>query len=361
MQQQIRLQSFLHRMKNNRKDSEKIMFDTKLLSLSIDDIEYAAQLIINGEVVGFPTETVYGLAADALNADAVRKIFEAKGRPQDNPLIVHLDSVDMLDKYVHSVPDIAYKIAERFCPGPITMVLPKNDIIPDVTSAGLDTVGIRIPFHKGARELISACGRPLAAPSANLSGSPSPTSAAHVMKDMNGRIPAIIDGGSCAVGVESTVISFENDSIRLLRPGYVSVEDLSAFGVPVLCDKGITEAVAADERVLSPGMKYKHYSPKANVTIVVGDLQNFTEYVALHNGENVYAMLYDSDAEAYPYKYLTYGNNSEEQAAQLFGVLRKADDIGAEQVYARCPSQDGVGLAVYNRLLRAAGFEVINV
>lgn len=337
------------------------MFDTKIISSSAEDIEYAAKLINGGEVVGMPTETVYGLAADATNEAAVKKIFEAKGRPQDNPLIVHLADVDMLDEYVHDVPDIAYRLAEKFCPGPLTMVLPKKDIIPYITSAGLDTVGIRIPLHKAARAFIKACGKPIAAPSANLSGSPSPTSAQHVYNDMQGRIPAIIDGGQCGVGVESTVISFENGGIRLLRPGYVSVEDLQTMGVPVYCDKGITEAVAQGEKVLSPGMKYKHYSPKANVTIIVGSPEAFTKYVAEHNGDDVYAMLYDSDAAKYPYKYMTYGDTSEEQAAQLFGVLRKADEIGAKQVYARCPSREGVGLAVYNRLLRSAGFEVIEL
>ncbi len=337
------------------------MLETKLLSSDKNDIEYAAALINSGEVVGFPTETVYGLGADAANEAAVKKIFEAKGRPQDNPLIVHLDSIDMMDKYVKDVPSIAYDIAEKFCPGPITLVLPKKDIIPGITSAGLDTVGIRIPFHKTARELISACGKALAAPSANLSGSPSPTSAEHVMKDMNGRIPAVIDGGNCAVGVESTVISFEDGGIRILRPGYVSAEDLRIFGIPVLCDKGVTEEIKPGERVLSPGMKYRHYSPKANVTIVEGSYEKFTEYVSGHNGDNVYAMIYDKDAESYPYKYITYGNNPKEQAAQLFGVLRRADEIGAEQIYARCPVMDGVGFAVYNRLLRAAGFEVIRL
>ena len=337
------------------------MFDTKLLSSDKIDIEYAATLINKGEVVGMPTETVYGLAANALDCDAVKKIFEAKGRPQDNPLIVHISDVNMMDKYVHSVPELAYRIAEKFCPGPITMVLPKRDIIPDVTSAGLDTVGIRIPFHKTARELITACGKPLAAPSANLSGSPSPTAAKHVMDDMNDRIPAVIDGGACAVGVESTVISFENDGIRLLRPGFVSVEDLEMFGVPVFCDKGITEAVSENEKVLSPGMKYKHYSPKANVTIVSGELENFVKFVSEHNGDNVYAMIYDNDAVVCPFKYLTYGNTAEEQAAQVFAQLRRVDEIGAEQVYVRCPVQNGVGFAVYNRLLRSAGFEVVNV
>lgn len=337
------------------------MFDTKIISSSEEDIAYAAKLINSGEIVGMPTETVYGLAADATNEAAVKKIFEAKGRPQDNPLIVHLADADMLGEYVHDVPDIAYRLAESFCPGPLTMVLPKKDSIPDITSAGLDTVGIRIPLHKTARAFIKACGKPVAAPSANLSGSPSPTSARHVYNDMKGRIPAVIDGGQCCVGVESTVVSFENGGIRLLRPGYVSVEDLQTMGVPVFCDKGITKAVEQGERVLSPGMKYKHYSPKANVTIITGGLEAFTRYVAEHNGDKVYAMLYDSDAARYPYKYMTYGDTSEEQAAQLFGVLRKADEIGAEQVYARCPSREGVGLAVYNRLLRSAGFEVIEL
>ena len=337
------------------------MFKTELLSSDRSNIEYAARLINDGEVVGIPTETVYGLAADAANETAVKKIFEAKGRPQDNPLIVHLSSVDMMDRYVCNVPELAYRLVERFCPGPLTMVLPKRDIIPDVTSAGLDTIGIRIPFHKTARDIIDACGKPLAAPSANLSGSPSPTTAQHVFEDMNGRIPLIIDGGACGVGVESTVVSFENDGIRLLRPGYVSVEDLKSIGAEVFCDKGIVEAVADGEKVLSPGMKYKHYSPKANVTLVMGSLEKFTEYVSEHNGEDVYAMLYDRDAAEYPYKYMTYGDNSEEQAAQVFGVLRKADEIGAKQVFVRCPEQNGVGLAVYNRLLRSAGFEVIKV
>lgn len=337
------------------------MFDTKLLSSDRCDIDYAAELINSGHVVGMPTETVYGLAANALDIEAVKKIFEAKGRPQDNPLIVHVSDVEMMDRYVKNVPELAYSIAEKFCPGPITMVLPKRDIIPDITSAGLDTVGIRIPFHKTARDLIAACGKPIAAPSANLSGSPSPTTAKHVIDDMNGRIPAVIDGGACAVGVESTVISFENGNIRLLRPGFVSVEDLSIFGVEVLCDKGITEAVAPDEKVLSPGMKYKHYSPAANVTIVSGELDNFIEYVSEHNGEKVYAMIYDKDSAVYPYKYLTYGDTAEEQAAQVFAQLRKFDELGAEQVYVRFPVQNGVGFAVYNRLLRSAGFEVINV
>ncbi len=335
-------------------------YKTKLLSTSECDISYAARLLADGEVVGIPTETVYGLAADAENEESVKKIFEAKGRPQDNPLIVHIADISQLENYVHDVPELAYKLAEKFCPGPLTMVLPKNDRIPYITSAGLDTVGIRIPYHPAARKLIIDSGKALAAPSANLSGSPSPTTAMHVMNDMKGRIPAIVDGGSCPVGVESTVISFENGKIRLLRPGFISADELSEFA-EVICDKHITEAAIEGEKVCSPGMKYKHYSPKANVTIISGSCEQYIDYVNSHGGNGVYAMPFDSDKDKCKIPCIAYGNTSEEQATKLFAVLREFDDIGAKQVYARCPSVCGVGLAVYNRLLRAAGFEIITL
>lgn len=334
--------------------------ETKLLSVSDDDIRYAAELLKNGEIVGIPTETVYGLAADAENPEAVKKIFTAKGRPQDNPLIVHIAEISQFADYAYGIPDIAYRLAEKFCPGPLTMVLPKRDIIPDVTSAGLDTVGIRMPAHPAARAIIKASGKALAAPSANLSGSPSPTSAAHVMNDLGGRIPAIVDGGCCPVGVESTVISFETGRIRLLRPGFISAEELSGFG-EVICDRHITVAAAEGEVVRSPGMKYKHYSPKANVTIVSGSRKDYIDYVNSHAEDGVYAMLFGEEAGDCNVPYIAYGNTSEEQAAELFAALRKFDEMGAKQVYARCPETYGVGLAVYNRLLRAAGFEVIEI
>lgn len=308
-----------------------------------------------------PTETVYGLGADAENAVAVKKIFEAKGRPADNPLIVHIADISELERYVHDVPAIAYRLAERFCPGPLTMVLPKRNIIPDITSAGLDTVGIRIPCHNAAQALIRASGKAIAAPSANLSGSPSPTSAVHVMNDMNGRIPAVIDGGSCPVGVESTVIAFEKDEVRLLRPGFVSAEELSEFA-HVICDRHITETAVEGETVRSPGMKYKHYSPKANVTVVDGSNEEFLEYVNSQIGsEKVFALIFDSAAAECRIPYIKYGDTAEEQAARLFAALREFDEIGAEQVYAQRPETDGVGLAVYNRLLRAAGFEIVKI
>lgn len=339
-------------------------YDTQMLSSSDEDIDKAAKLLREGGVVGIPTETVYGLAADAQNSSAVSEIFKAKGRPQDNPLIVHIGEFSDIYKYVTEVPKNALKLAETFWPGPLTMVLPKKDIIPMTTSGGLDTVGIRFPIHPVAREIIRRSGCALAAPSANLSGSPSPTTAMHVYKDMNGRIPAIVDGGDCAVGVESTVVSFDSDGkVRLLRPGFVSLEDIKGVvgEENALCAKGVTEKISDGERVLSPGMKYKHYSPKANVTILCGDMKKFTEYVSEHNGEKVCSMIFDSDTKDFPYAYIAYGDTSEEQAKKLFAVLRSIDDMGIEQVYARCPAQTGVGLAVYNRLLRAAGFEVINL
>ena len=349
---------------SNIKEHQTMTYDTQMLSSSEEDIEKAAALLREGKVVGIPTETVYGLAADALNSTAVSKIFKAKGRPQDNPLIVHIGEFSDIYKYVTEVPENADKLAKAFWPGSLTMVLPKRDIIPMTTSGGLDTVGIRFPVHPVAREIIRRSGTALAAPSANLSGSPSPTAAMHVYNDMNGRIPAIVDGGDCAVGVESTVVSFDKDGrVRLLRPGFVSLEDIKGVVGEdnAVCAKGVTEKISDGEKVLSPGMKYKHYAPKANVTILCGTIEQFTKYVSAHNDDRVCSMIFDSDANGFPFKYITYGDTSEEQARKLFSVLRSLDDMGTEQVYARCPRQTGVGLAVYNRLLRAAGFEVVNL
>lgn len=339
-------------------------YETKLLSVSDSDIDTAARILAEGGLVGIPTETVYGLAADALNEKAVAEIFKAKGRPQDNPLIVHIADIDDIYKYAEELPPNAMKLAEAFWPGPMTMVLQKKKCIPEITSAGLDTVGIRLPVHKTAREIIRRSGCALAAPSGNLSGSPSPTSAAHMMNDMKGRIPAIVDGGECSVGVESTVISFDRSGKAVvLRPGFISVEEIRCVlgEENAYCAKGVTEEIASDERVLSPGMKYKHYSPKANITIIEGSIEAFTGFVKEHDGENVCSIISDSDGDNFPCRFVTWGDTSEEQARRLFGVLRKVDEMGMKQVYARCPEKTGVGLAVYNRLLRAAGFEVIRL
>ncbi len=339
------------------------MNETKIISVSDDELLYAAQLIQKGEVIGIPTETVYGLGADATNEEAVRKIFEAKGRPSDNPLIVHLDSVDKIETVAHDIPELAYKLAEKFCPGALTMILPKNDCIPLVTSGGLDTVGVRIPLSEYARKIIKLSGKPVAAPSANRSGYPSPTSASHVFKDMNGRIPLIVDGGDCSVGVESTVISFDDENtVRILRPGFVTAEDISTVAERVIIDKAITSELEKGQKVSSPGMKYKHYSPSADVKIVDGNLENFKKFALENQGENVYFLVFEKDVEELQLKSaISYGNTNAEQAHNIFAQLRQLDERGAEKIYVRMPDKNGIGLAVYNRLIRAAGFEVISV
>ena len=336
--------------------------DTVLLSDNDIDLVKAAELIRNGEIVGIPTETVYGLGADASNEEAVRKVFAAKGRPADNPLIVHLADFSQAKDYTTSIPDLAYTLAEKFCPGPLTMVLPKNDRIPMITSGGLDTVGIRVPSHPVMHRIIEISGRPIAAPSANTSGYPSPTSAEHVMRDMNGKISAVVDGGSSEFGVESTVISFEGtNSVRILRPGCVTREMLLEICDDVIIDRAILHELEAGQKAASPGMKYKHYSPKADIIMVEGSLESFITYVGEHGGNDVYSLIFDNDKDKFPYRYMTYGKDSSQQAHFLFQRLRELDEIGAERVYVRAPEKDGVGLAVYNRLIRAAGFEVIRI
>ena len=343
--------------------------NTKLLSYNHGGIEIAADLILGGDVVGIPTETVYGLAANALDGSAVAKIFKAKGRPPDNPLIIHLCDVADIEKYAKNIPKLCYILADKFCPGPFTMILPKRHIIPEIVSGGLDTVAVRIPQNKIALELIKKTGKPLAAPSANISGSPSPTKAAHVLSDMNGKIPAVIDGGDCVLGLESTVVTFisngGDEGVKILRPGFITADDIANLGIKVYLDESITSPVE-DSIVLSPGMKYKHYSPKADVAVVSGDLSNFIKYVYANNDSGVYAMVFDSDMgecekHSPGIKFFPYGDTPGEQAGRLYSVLRSLDDNKAKRVYVREPPCKGVGLAVYNRLLRAAEFEIINI
>ena len=326
--------------------------ETKLLSDHAADLLEAAALLQQGKVVGIPTETVYGLAADARNPEAVRQIFAAKGRPADNPLIVHIAEMQALEQVAAVVPPLAVKLAERFWPGPLTMILPKRSDIPEITSGGLDTVGIRMPSHPVARALILLSGVPIAAPSANISGYPSPTTAQHVMRDMHGKIAAVVDGGGCSVGVESTVIALENDdTVRILRPGYVTKEMLEE----------IVPQVTLDPAVRSPGMKYQHYSPQAHVILVEGEWQNFAAYAEQNKADGVYALVFDGEETRLSLPCLTYGASGQEQAQQIFSKLRELDDRGAHKVYVRAPKPEGIGLAVYNRLIRAAGFEVIQV
>ncbi|MBR5217671.1 MAG: threonylcarbamoyl-AMP synthase, partial [Oscillospiraceae bacterium] len=234
-------------------------------------IEEAAAILRRGGLVGIPTETVYGLGADGLNEDAVRRIFEAKGRPQDNPLILHVASALWLERYCENVPECAYELARRFWPGPLTMILPRKSIVPLRTTGGLETVGVRCPDHAVTLAIIEAAGVPIAAPSGNTSGRPSPTAAQHMVEDMMGKIDAIVDGGACSVGVESTIIDLTVAPPRLLRPGGLPLEALEEVLGEVAVDKAVKEKLAEGEKARAPGMKYRHYAPKAPVTVVTGD------------------------------------------------------------------------------------------
>ena len=323
------------------------------------DIEKAAELIRRGQVVGIPTETVYGLGADALDPLAVSRIFKAKNRPMDNPLIVHIYSLEQADELAREIPELFYTLAEKFWPGPLTMIVPKSDRVPLETSGGLDTVGIRMPSHAVMRQLIKL-SVPIAAPSANRSGYPSPTTEQHVYDDMKGRIAAVIDGGECRFGVESTVISFESeDTVRILRPGSVTRSMLSQYA-GVIVDDAILHDLEQGRTAPSPGMKYKHYSPRAEVRIVEGSMDSFIRYTNSMYGDDVYCLIFDDDdPRELRCRYMTYGSTDVQQAHELFARLRELDDKNAATVYVRSPQSTGVGLAVYNRLLRAAAFQVI--
>lgn len=325
-----------------------------------EDIVIAAEILKNGGLAAIPTETVYGLAADATNGAAVEQIFKAKGRPQDNPLIVHIASYEQLEQLVSQIPEKAKHLMEAFWPGPLTVILPKSQLVPDQVSAGLSTVAIRFPSHPVARAVIQAAGVPLAAPSANVSGSPSPTTAAHVLHDLDGKIDAVIDGGPCTVGLESTVITLAEETPVLLRPGAVTLEQLQhVLGTVKMADAVLHQleqgAVAA-----SPGMKYKHYAPKAKLILLEGSDAAFCKYVNTHAEEGVAALCYEGEESSLCVPAVTYGTKDcpQEQARQLFDALRKLDDLNYKLVYARCPKSEGFSLAVYNRMIRAAGFEV---
>lgn len=338
-------------------------FATRVLKSDAAGIAEAGALLRAGELVGMPTETVYGLAANALDGEAVSHIFEAKGRPGDNPLIVHITEFDDIKPLVEAVPESARRLAKAYWPGPLTMIFRHTDLIPHQVSAGLATVAIRMPSHPVARAIIRAAGVPIAAPSANLSGSPSPTTAAHVYADMKGRIPAIVDGGECAVGVESTVVDLTGEVPILLRPGGVTLEMLRDVLGKVEVNPAVTARLAEGAVAASPGMKYKHYAPKAHVILVKGSAEAYRRYVNAHAAPDVTAMCFGGEERELTVPYLTYGRRDDAtaQAHEVFDTLRRLDVIGAKTVYCACPSAEGVGLAVYNRLLRAAGFEVVSL
>lgn len=344
--------------------------ETKIIKIQGDDyssLDEAAKIIRRGGLVALPTETVYGLGADALNAEACRHIFEAKGRPGDNPLIIHIADFESLEKYTNIADkgdrEPVLKLAHAFMPGPITMVLPKADVIPEEVTAGLDTVAVRFPSHPVAAELIKRSGVPIAAPSANRSGSPSPTCARHVINDLDGRIDAVIDGGQCEIGLESTIIMPQNGKIRLLRPGAVTVEQLSEYAEVVL-DKALTQKLKEGEKPLAPGMKYRHYAPHAPVITVVGKDEAICEFFRTKLKEPKTAVLCFEEQKALlepSERVFSLGHraNSDEQANVLFERLREIDEKNFDTVYTVEPCRTGMGFAVYNRLIKACGFEVI--
>ncbi len=327
-------------------------------------IDEAAQIIKRGGLLAIPTETVYGLGANALDADAVRRIFEAKGRPQDNPLILHIADASWLTRYCTDVPESAYRLAARFWPGPLTMILPRRECVPDVTTGGLSTVGMRCPDHAVTLAIIRAADVPIAAPSANLSGRPSCTTAAHVADDMDGRIDGIVDGGACAVGVESTIIDLTCDPPRLLRPGGLALEDLREVLGEVAVDKAVVSLLAEGEKPRAPGMKYRHYAPKAPVTVVSGDSEKAAHYIALRAERGAGVICFDEYAPLFPrceVRTIGAAEDKRAHAQRIFDALRSFDETDVSAVYAQCPDAKGLGLAVGNRLKKAAGFHVIDV
>ena len=342
---------------------------TQLLPVTPSALALAGTLIRAGELVAFPTETVYGLGADALNADAVKRIFEAKGRPGDNPLIVHISAVEQLSPLIAGAPSpTARRLMDACWPGPMTLIFPKSERIPAAVTAGLDTVAVRFPVHPAAQALIDAARRPVAAPSANRSGRPSPTAAAHVMEDMAGRIPLILDGGPCDVGLESTVIDVTGETPRILRPGGVTPERIAQICGDVQVDDAVLRPLREGERPRSPGMKYRHYAPSGALTIVQGESGAVVAAIrrmyddALTDGRRPLILALTHRLPAYgDRRCLPLGDNADEMARAMFAALRQADALDADILFSEAVPAEGVGLAVMNRLERAAGFNIVSV
>lgn len=330
---------------------------------AVNEITKAAEILKKGGLVAIPTETVYGLAASAFNEEAVANIFKAKGRPNDNPLIVHISDFSELDNIVREITPEAQKCMDAFWPGPFTVVLPKKDSIPLTVSGGLNTVAVRMPKNAVARAIIKKSGLPLAAPSANRSGSPSPSTAEHVIDDLDGRIDAIVVSEKCEVGVESTVVTFATNPPRLLRPGGITVEMLKELVPDLVIDSAVTAEPEKGAQVASPGMKYKHYAPKAEVIMAAGSINAFVKYCNENKSDFDFALCYDEDEINLSIPHLSLGanENHEKQAELLFEFLRDIDKKGYKKVIVHAPLKEGVGLAVYNRLIRAAGFKVIDL
>ena len=338
--------------------------ETLLLSAAAPETpQIAADIIKKGGLVAIPTETVYGLGANGLDEQAVIKIFEAKGRPQDNPLILHVAEPAEMEKFCHHIPKSAYLLAKKFWPGPLTMVLPARDIVPRRTTAGLDTVAVRCPDNDATRQIIRLSGVPIAAPSANISGKPSTTTAQHVFHDHNGKIDAIVDGGPCRVGVESTIVDLTDERPRLLRPGGITPEQLMEVLGDLVIDKAVTAQIDKDAVVKAPGMKYRHYAPQEPVVIVAGSREKAAQYIKRHFVPGDRVLCFQEELPLYQdCNPLAYGKESQVEtlSAGLFAALRELDDASIHQVYARCPVGGGVAYAVQNRLKKAAAFHIVD-
>lgn len=336
------------------------------LKETAEDIKKAAEIIKKGGLVAFPTETVYGLGANGLDAKAAAGIYKAKGRPSDNPMILHISELSELQEITDHISDNAIKMAEAFWPGPLTMIFQRNDKVPDVTTGGLDTVGVRMPSDHTARALIKESGVPIAAPSANLSGKPSPTKASHVAHDMDGRIDAIIYGGDCAVGIESTVVSVKDDEIVILRPGKITAADMEAVtGLKVFVDpaialdkdekgKGPSDNDDKDFKPMAPGMKYRHYAPDAEMLVIEGEADKVKAEIEKRKK--------DLESEGKKVGVIFFGTKDFDEAAHdLFARLREMDEQQVDVILAGAVEKTGLGYAVMNRMLKSAGNNVIKV
>lgn len=343
-------------------ETEFIKIDPE--NIDMDAMRRAGEIIAGGGLVAFPTETVYGLGASAVDSGAAEKIYAAKGRPSDNPLIVHVCSFEQIEELAENIPAYAKKLMQSFMPGPLTLILKKKPCIPNEVTANMDTVGIRFPSNAVAAALIKCSGVPIAAPSANISGKPSPTTARDVMEDMNGKIECIIDGGSCSVGVESTILDASGERPVLLRPGGITVEMIKEICPDLKIDSHVLKSVAPDEQPKCPGMKYRHYAPDAEVTVIEGEMENVRSKInelLKENKGRVTGVLTMYDSAYDDAVIINAGRQNSEYARNLFSDLREFDRLGVEVVFAEFCENDGVGLAVKNRLYKSAGGRVIHV
>ncbi|MEY8386871.1 L-threonylcarbamoyladenylate synthase [Oscillospiraceae bacterium 38-13] len=338
--------------------------DTKGQQKEIEDkISAAAKILREGGLVGIPTETVYGLGADGTNPEAVRRIFEVKGRPQDNPLILHVTGPQWLPRYCEDIPPVAYVLARKFWPGPLTMILKRQPTVPDETTAGLNTVGVRCPNHPVTLAIIREAGMAIAAPSANTSGRPSCTTAQDVLEDVGGQVDVVVDGGPCTVGVESTVLDLTREPPRLLRPGGLPVEDIERLIGHIDVDRAVTASLAAGEQPGAPGMKYRHYAPKAPVTVVTGAPMSSAREIERRASPTSGVICFDEFVHLFPKQVVrALGPSSDKliQAQRVFEALRSFDSSEVTEIFAQCPDNRGLGLAIGNRLKKAAGFHIIN-